>query len=113
MMPDEIISADGPYGGTQGDWRMFFLSEFQQMTQTYGKVANMNEEGDFISVEPRQAFVYSDLAYFPGFLVIDAYRHTRKHLLTQKEETFNTHKAKKHISIQHGFGKSISVWEFI
>ena len=105
MCPDGLIShLARPYEGKLGDWTAWKVSGIQDVLREVH--ANAEQDLD-------QLYVYGDPAYTLSYGVMDGYKAQLSCPLNPVLQAVNAHMSSLRVSVEHGFGKINSLWQFL
>ncbi|PWW79620.1 hypothetical protein C7212DRAFT_275924 [Tuber magnatum] len=103
MTPDSIISSlSGPWFGKDGDWGVYLNS---------GLEFYLRRINDGLIPEER-CYLYRDLVYTLSYGIIGGYKATIGRPLDPVLKAVNIHMSSMQVSVEHGFGKTMSLWSF-
>ena len=117
MCPDGLIShLAGPYEGKLGDWTAWKVSGIQDVLREVH--SNASEEPDEQNPDKQnqvrdQLYVYSDPAYTLSYGVMGGYKAQPSRPLNPVLQAINAHMSSLRVSVEHGFGKINSLWQFL
>lgn len=100
MCLDGLIShLAGPYEGKLGDWSAWKASGIQEILRKVHAGSDLD-----------QLYVYGDPAYTLSYGVMGGYKAQPSRPLNQ---AVNAHMSSLRVSVEHGFGKINSLWQFL
>ena len=103
MTPDGLIShLGGPFEGKLGDWVAWKEAGLED------RLRLLNE-----GVPPEeQVYLYGDPAYTVAYGIMGAYKAQLGNPLDTTLEALNSHMSSLRVSVEHGYGKTASLWSF-
>ncbi|RPA90377.1 hypothetical protein L873DRAFT_441811 [Choiromyces venosus 120613-1] len=103
MTPDGLLSSlTGPWPGQKGDWGMYLELGLERHLQ------EVNEGGD----AENSLYLYGDPAYALSYGIISGYKAIVRYPLSPVLKAVNAHMSGMHVSVEHGFAKTINLGGF-
>ncbi|RPB01685.1 hypothetical protein L873DRAFT_1675815, partial [Choiromyces venosus 120613-1] len=103
MTPDGILSClAGPWLARQGDWSMFVDSGLAYHLRAINVAADPDQ----------RCYLYGDPAYAMSYGIVCGYKATTRGSLDPVLKAMNAHMSSMRVSVEHGFGKAMTLWLF-
>ncbi|RPB00727.1 hypothetical protein L873DRAFT_1896676 [Choiromyces venosus 120613-1] len=103
ITPDGIISCfAGSWFGKVGDWQMYIDSELENRLKEINQGMGVDE----------RCYLYGNPAYALSYGIVSGYKATVGLPLNSVLKEMNAHMSSMHVSVEHGFGKTMNLWAF-